>query len=520
MLNLIPLILFPFAATVSAAIGPRGNLYIINSDVAPDGFNRSAVLASSSSTGTDASPSGALITAKKGDRMRINVVNSLNDTTMLTSTSIHWHGFFQRRSAWADGPVGVTQCPILAGNSFLYEFDVGDQAGTFWYHSHLSTQYCDGLRGPIVVYDPFDPFRLLYDVDDENTVITLSDWYHTPAPSAGLVPTPDATLINGLGRTLNGDATPLAVINVIRRKRYRFRLVAISCDANFIFSIDGHTMTIIEVDGVNHRPLMVDSIQIFAGQRYSVIVKADKPIGNYWIRAQPNVGDIDFDGGLNSAILRYRGAAIEEPTTSSDLSNPLVETNLHPLRRPGAPGGNRTADVSHVLDIQFGSDRKFTVNGATFTTPTAPVLLQIMSGAQSATDLLPSGSVYVLPPNKVIELTIPGGAVGSPHPFHLHGHTFDVIRSAGSSVYNYANPVRRDVVSVGQAGDNVTIRFKTDNPGPWFLHWHVLLHIDWHLEIGLAIVFAEDVPTIAKSRPPPAWKDLCPLYNNAMGSNN
>lgn len=31
-------------------------------------------------------------------------------------------------------------------------------------------------------------------------------------------------------------------------------------------------MTIIEVDGVNHNALTVDSIQIFAGQRYSFIV--------------------------------------------------------------------------------------------------------------------------------------------------------------------------------------------------------------------------------------------------------
>ena len=38
--------------------------------------------------------------------------------------------------------------------------------GTFWYHSHLSTQYCDGLRGPMVVYDPYDPHAHLYDVDD------------------------------------------------------------------------------------------------------------------------------------------------------------------------------------------------------------------------------------------------------------------------------------------------------------------------------------------------------------------
>jgi hypothetical protein len=34
-------------------------------------------------------------------------------------------------------------------------------------------------------------------------------------------------------------------------------------------------------------------------------------------------------------------------------------------------------------------------------------------------------------------------------------------------------------------GDNVTIRFFTDNPGPWFFH----CHIDWHLG---AYVFSFD----------------------------
>jgi iron transport multicopper oxidase len=50
----------------------------------------------------------------------------------------------------------------------------------------------------------------------------------------------------------------------------------------------------------------------------------------------------------------------------------------------------------------------------TFTPPTVPVLLQILSGAQLAQDLLPSGSVYSLPRNKVIEVSIPGGAPGAP----------------------------------------------------------------------------------------------------------
>lgn len=50
-------------------------------------------------------------------------------------------------------------------------------------------------------------------------------------------------------------------------------------------------------------------------------------------------------------------------------------------------------------------------------------------------------------------------------------HTFDVVRSAGQSTYNYVDPPQRDVVSIGTPDDNVTIRFLTDNNGPWMLHW-------------------------------------------------
>ncbi|KAJ3576543.1 hypothetical protein NP233_g343 [Leucocoprinus birnbaumii] len=496
-------------ARVQGAIGPVSDLHIVNKAISPDGFSRSAVLAGK--TAASASFPGPLITGIKGSTFKLNVIDELTDTTMLRSTSIHWHGLFQEGTSWADGPVGVTQCPISPGHSFLYQFKVPDQAGTFWYHSHRSTQYCDGLRGAMVVRDPFDPHIFEYLIDDDNTVITLADWYHTPAPSAGLIPTADATLINGLGRYAGGPTSPLAVIRVVPGIKYRFRLVSISCDPNYTFSIDGHTMTIIEVDGINTKPLLVDSIQIFAGQRYSFVLNANQPIGNYWIRANPNIGTTGFDGGINSAILRYVFAPNKDPTTTQTTpTKPLVEANLVPLTNPGAPGGSAPADVALNLAIVFDiTTFKFTVNGATFTElDSLPVLLQIISGTVSAQSLLPQGSVYTLPRNKVIELSLPGGSPGSPHPFHLHGHAFDVVRSAGSSTYNYVNPPRRDVVSLGVAGDNVTIRFRTDNPGPWILH----CHIDWHLDIGLAVVLAEDAPTIAQSNPPQSWDDLCPLY--------
>ncbi|KAJ7919626.1 laccase [Mycena leptocephala] len=482
---------FVFLSTLSttyAAIGPIGGLEISNKQISPDGFQRSAVLAG----GTFPGP---LIKANKGDNLKINVMDDLTDNTMLKSTSIHWHGIFQEKTNWADGPSFVTR--------------------TFWYHSHLSTQYCDGLRGPLVIYDPNDPQKYLYDVDDESTVLTLSDWYHYPSPQHPLVPIFNSTLINGLGRYAGGPLSKLAVISVVHGKRYRFRLVSMSCDPNWIFSIDGHQLTIIEVDGVSHKPLTVDSIQIFAAQRYSFILNANQKVDNYWVRAQPTLpgSNQGFVNGTNSAILRYANARIADPTTNSTSTKPLVETDLHPLIRTRVPGLPHPGGADVVLNLQITlnvTDFRFEINNVSFVPPTTPVLLQILSGAHSAQELLPKGSVYELPPNKVIEVSIPGGSPGAPHPFHLHGHNFYVIRSAGNSTYNFVDPVIRDVVSTGPATtDLTTFRFVTDNAGPWFLH----CHIDWHLDIGLAIVFAENVPAIAAEHPPASWDQLCPIYD-------
>ncbi|KAJ7740464.1 yellow laccase [Mycena maculata] len=489
-----------------AAIGPVAPLTIVNKVISPDGFTRNSVLAG----GTFPGP---LIQGNKGDEFALNVIDHLTNDTMLKSTSIHWHGIFQEGTNFNDGPAFVTQCPIVPGNSFLYNFKIPDQAGTFWYHSHLSTQYCDGLRGPLVVYDPKDPQKHLYDVDDESTIITLADWYHYPAPQHPLIPVFNSTLINGLGRYQGGPLSPLAVINVNAGKRYRFRLVSISCDPNWNFSIDAHQMTIIEADGVNTQPLTVDQITIFAAQRYSFVLDANQPVGNYWVRAQPNLAGSNqgFVNATNSAILRYVGAHNQDPTTNSTVTQPLVETALHPLVPtpvPGSPvpGG---ADMVLNLPITFNGTRFF-INNATFVPPNAPVLLQILSGAHTAQELLPPGSIYVLPPNKTIEISIPGGSPGAPHPFHLHGHTFHVIRSAGNSTYNFDNPVIRDTVSTGPATtDLTTFRFVTNNAGPWFLH----CHIDWHLDIGLAVVMAENVPAIAEEKPPLEWDALCPIYD-------
>ncbi|KAH8825049.1 yellow laccase [Flagelloscypha sp. PMI_526] len=510
LLSLFPL----FLAVVHGALpslNTRTDLFIVNKDVSPDGFTRPAVVAGTQAN--NAAVVGPLITGLKGGKYSINVHDQLTNADMIKGTSIHWHGVLQKKSTWADGPAFVNQCPISPGNSFTYQFATPDQAGTYWYHSHIGLQYCDGLRGPLVVYDLLDPHRLRYDVDDASTVITIADWYHKLAKDFAGPAIPDATLINGKGRYSGGPASELSVIKVLPFRRYRIRLVSMSCDANFVFQILGHDLTIIEADGVSTHPHTVRSLQIFAGQRYSFVLKTNQPIGNYWIRAKPNAGNglNTFDGGLNSAILRYLGAPNAEPPatqTEDPTVRALVETDLHALTSPVAPGQPRPGGADVNINLLMGfSGGGFTVNGVAFRSPTLPVLNQILAGARTAQELLPPGSIYELPRGKTVELSIPGGlAPGAPHPIHLHGHEFYVVRSAGSTVYNYANPVRRDVVSTGVAGDNVTIRFQTDNAGVWFLH----CHIDPHLELGFAVVFAERVDEIPA--PPTAWTELCPEW--------
>ncbi|KAF8523282.1 laccase [Hysterangium stoloniferum] len=507
---------------ISADVNYQFN--IINGNVAPDGFTRNAILVNNQFPGT-------LIQANKDDTLHINVSVQLDNPNMRRSTSIHWHGLFQHRTASEDGPAMVTQCPIAPGHSYTYDIPLNGQSGTFWYHSHLSTQYVDGLRGPLVIYDNNDPNIGLYDVDDATTVITLADWYHGFAPAlqanffspdngGGHEPVPDSGVINGLGRFKDGPTNvPRAVVNVISGKRYRLRVINISAFAQFRFSIEGHRMTIIEADGIPHEPLTVDSFDIYVAQRYSVVITANQPVANYWIRSPMTVSGESDNPNLDAedifAVLHYAGAPNGDPTTQADSGGGgvlLSENNLHAIGLP-VPGGSGPADRTIDLDFTKSTDSNgaWTINGIQYLPPDLPTLLNIIANNFTfESNFTRPEHTFVLNRNNVIDVTIHGSLNGITHPFHLHGHAFHVIQSSDGGGENFVNPPVRDVLGVG--GSGVKIRFETDNPGPWFLH----CHIDWHLEAGLAVVFAE-APQDQRSGPDSeiiknTWLNLCPIY--------
>jgi FtsP/CotA-like multicopper oxidase with cupredoxin domain len=143
---------------------------------------------------------GPLIRVNRGDQLLINVTNRLSEPTTL-----HWHGLYQNGTNWMDGTTGITQCPIPPGRSFLYNYTVENQFGTFWYHSHTSTQYLDGLAGPLIVHAPEEAtYRQAYDHDQ---VVIIQDFYHNMSSdllpgylasgNENTEPVPDNGLIQG-----------------------------------------------------------------------------------------------------------------------------------------------------------------------------------------------------------------------------------------------------------------------------------------------------------------------------------
>ncbi|KAJ7581502.1 Cu-oxidase-domain-containing protein [Mycena floridula] len=498
-------------ATVPS-VAKKVTLNVVNANLAPDGFTRSKY-------------PGPPILLNKGDRLSVTLNNKLTDPTMRRSTSLDLDGIFTNTpELYDEGSPFVTTCPIGPGASYTYDYAPINQAGTFWYHRlviFISLPWLTGFRGPLIVYDPFDPLRALYDVDDVNTIIQLGDWWHntTLSPTmlpqyeaTGIIPVSDSSTFNGVARYNGGPEVPWPVVNVVRGKRYRLRIINESARNVVTFNVEGHSLKIIEADGEPLTPHVVNAIDLLAGQRYSVVLTANQPVANYWI-STPFVGGAatrnpNQNATLSRAILRYAGAPIADPTTPESIgpfTGALVEADLRPLVAQAAP----PADVNITLDLEVTTGAAiWNVNGVSYVHPETPTLLKVLQGASDEADFNVTENTFVLPANKTIQLTFPQNDDDDAHPLHMHGQNFWLVKSNTTDVINTANPIKRDTAGAGAAG--MILRFRTDKPGPFFFHCHIF----WHYQAGLATVMLNDPDsTRAQVRPDAAWDRLCPAYN-------
>ncbi|OZJ06434.1 hypothetical protein BZG36_00484 [Bifiguratus adelaidae] len=442
---------------------------------APDGYQRTMLV-------VNGQYPGPLIECNTGDRLVIKVNNQLD-----SGTAIHWHGMFQNGTNWMDGTVGVTQCPIPPGGSFTYNFTVPNQHGTYWWHSHMGSQYADGIVGSLIIQDPNEGLAEDYDKD---VIVMLSDWYHDMSPvntaiyltaeADGSEPVPENGVINGLNvfdcsKSANSSVPctggSYASFQVQPNKRYRFRLINTGAFADFNFSIDNHTLTVIETDGIAMTPVNVTRLPIAVAQRYSVIVNTNAAVDNYWIRAVMNQHCFAYTNpALNPdvmAVLRYQGAnSTSDPTTvDNNLVDPATCNDLNQtMLVPHVPLDAPEPNVSYYFEVSFQTlnaalPKLAYMNTTTWIPLNSTTTLQEAHSTTGNITTFGQDQYVVTPPSNasVIQIAIQSFDDGD-HPFHLHGHVFWVMGTGDGyvqnpvPVFNSTNPLRRDTVTIPAYG--------------------------------------------------------------------
>jgi len=412
----------------------------------------------------------------------------------------------------------------------------------FRYHSHVGSQYSEGLWGILIVQNKPEIYSY-----DEEFIVTLNDWYHRTAHeneewhlspiSLGVPPYPDSGMINGLGRyncdyaalqgrTCNASLQKRQVFEVHQNKTYRVRVINTGAYAMFNFSIDGHKLQPIEVDGVDiisETPL-IDIATISSGQRYSFLIRTDENEKRYLMRAylrveslllivRENVTNINkYPEALDEKVTAVLQYSLKSNSSSNELLKLYTENHSYldsvppsPIKDPiyldetllsphdGIYAPDRV-DQEFILEIGFYEDHEDIRRGSFNQTPyklpsDKPLLNYLLDGKEFPEE---SWSLEIQYMN-VIQLVINNPFFG-PHPFHLHGHHFWVLGTGAIDDGNY-NATKYNLTLTGAKRDTfliqeqswAVIRFVADNPGVWLFH----CHIDWHGLSGMAVTFIE-----------------------------
>ncbi|KAI1438412.1 Cupredoxin [Xylaria sp. CBS 124048] len=493
---------------------------------APDGFGRPVI-------GINGSWPCPVIEASVGDTVIINLLNKLGNET----TGLHFHGISQINTNFDDGAVGSNQCPLPPNYSMTYSFKASE-AGTYWYHSHSMGQYPDGFRGPLIVHNVDDPYLDDYQAD---VLLTISDWYHAQSPklvadmlqpnnTRFLPPFPDSVIIN---EGSNGH------ISVEPEKTYRIRLINFSAMTAAFVIFSALQMQVIMVDGTYVQKEAANQLRVLAGQRYDVLLT----MGPSALQNYPYLIALDTNpdySSLNSTVpIRYnhnftgqlindhkgnlKGESIVEAFYPADDSL-MLPYDLEPVLGP--------VTKQWVLNFDFCQDEngypRACFNDTTFIGQKVPTLYSVASLGENNTEVEAYGQVgaFTVGYGEVLEIVI-NNKDSAIHPFHLHGHQFQIIERPKSNKGSWSptaarlipsTPIRRDTVAVF-ANSHAILRIEATNPGVFLLH----CHIEWHVEMGLTATLIEAPERLINYEIPQNHIDICaaqdiPTAGNAAGN--
>ena len=399
---------------------------------------------------------GPTLFFNKGDTVRFNVVNNLND-----STTVHWHGM--HLPAVMDG--GPHQI-IPPGTTWSPYWKVANNAATYWYHPHLHEMTLEhiskGLGGFIIVRDPNEAALALprkYGVDDLPLVLTSrrydnNNQFITTNTSYG-----DYMLTNG---------TPNAQVSLPKQiVRLRILNAEIERGYNLGFS-DNRTFYIIANDGgLLNAPVAVTRVKVMVGERVEILVdlRNDAINGTLDLKAYNSGQAFGFPGG--------------EPNTSGQFGSLLNNLDFSVLHINVISATNNPINTipTSLINNNYWSAADATVNrnvnitggqpGTAFTFDNAAFNMNIIN--------------HTLNLNAIEKWTVTNNNVFG-HAFHIHDVEFKIVaRNGNAASVGTHESGWKDVMYVPK-GESVSFVAKFDDYAdpihPFMYHCHFANHED------------------------------------------
>lgn len=394
---------------------------------------------------------GPIIRVRTGQKVRIRFQNNLQETS-----NVHWHGLYV--PDYADGHPRFVAQP---GEEYVYEFEVINRAGTYWYHPHphqrTGAQVNAGMAGLFIVEDEiedalelpsgdFDLPLVLQDrrFDEDNQLLYVNNMHDQTMGFRG-----NRILVNGkLDQTI-----PVAT------RPYRLRLLNGSNSRIYIVAWDDESpMKVIGTDG--------GLIERTVITRYITFGPAE--------RAELWVDFSDYEVGTKVSLVDLgEGQPITIATFSVDEVSDVHMTLPNRLRGIDSIDPQQAVNIDNPRSFEFSMGRTPVINNLTY---------QI--------DAVDDNEIVRLGDTEIWEFTNnvnSGGMMPMPHPVHMHGHQFQIIERTidpdfaqqwAGIINGYLDYGWKDTVLL-MPGETVRVVVRFDQyEGIFVYHCHMLEHED------------------------------------------
>ncbi|MDG9924504.1 MULTISPECIES: copper resistance system multicopper oxidase [unclassified Pseudomonas] len=466
---------------------------------------------------------------QEGEEVEIAVTNRLE-----RMTALHWHGIILPYTQ--DGVPGISFPGIAPGETFTYRFTL-NQSGTYWYHAHADFQEQEGLYGPLVIEPKVrEPYRydreytvLLFDWQDEKPERTLAnlkkqaDYYNDQQQTVGdffrdvardglsttlkdrwdwgsmRMAKTDIADVGGFRFLVNGrDAEQNWTALFKPGERVRLRIINGAGMSYFDLRIPGLPLTVVQADGNDVQPVVVDQLRLAVAETYDVIVQPSEDKA-YALVAE----SMDRRGQALATLAPRPGMRAEAP--------PLRAPRLLSMADMGM--SHDMAGMDHGAMAGMDHSQMAGMDHSAITTVGNP---DYAAGSGVAPEPVDGGRVLVYgdlkamrpaagyrAPDRTIELKLTGNmeryfwsfdgvkySEAEPirlkygervrfrfvnqtmvnHPMHLHGMWMQLDKGNGRF-----NPLKH-VVNVAP-GQSLEVDVPVDAMGEWAFHCHLIYHM-------------------------------------------